>query len=77
MHELKNTEVNLKSVPFQINSNRMSILHFDDAKYGSAICDVAIAITNLFISKANGADINGIKYFIASYYGIDNKIKKA
>ena len=32
LHELKNTEVNLKSVPFQINSNRMSILHFDVTK---------------------------------------------
>lgn len=95
LHELKNIEINLERVPFQINSNRMSILHFDvtknnifyndgkiyfidfdDAKYGPAICDVAIAVTNLFISKANGADINGIKCFIDSYYGIDDKIKK-
>ena len=86
LHELKNIEINLERVPFQINSNRMSILHFDvtknnifyndgkiyfidfdDAKYGPAICDVAIAVTNLFISKANGADINGIKCFLRYY----------
>ena len=59
------------------NDGKIYFIDFDDAKYEPVICDVAIAITNLFISKANGADINGINYSIDSYYGIDDKIKKA
>lgn len=95
IHSLKNEDIKLKKIPFNVDLDRQSILHFDitknniflldekiyfidfdDAKYGPAICDIAIAITNLFISKANGADINGMKLFIDSYYKNDENIKQ-
>ena len=41
---------------------------FDDAKVGPALCDVAIALTNLFISRKNGTDINGMNIFLDAYY---------
>lgn len=94
IHELKNEDINLEKVPFEIEKNRESILHFDitknniflcdekiyfidfdDAKYGPAICDVAIAITNLFITKINGADIEGMKLFINTYYKDNENLK--
>ena len=34
------------------NDGKIYFIDFDDAKYEPVICDVAIAITNLFISKA-------------------------
>ena len=30
---------------------KISFIDFDDAKYGPSVCDVAIAISNLFFSK--------------------------
>ena len=57
-----------------INNDEVFFIDFDDAKYGSAIFDIAIAVTNLFISRAHGADINGINYFINEYY--DNDVEK-
>ena len=58
------TKMNL----FLNNQNKIGIIDFDDAKYGPSICDVAIAITNLFFSKTNGVDIEGVQLFIDSYY---------
>ena len=95
LHRIKVNKFNLKSVPFNIKSDRLSVIHFDitknnifigeddricfidfdDAKWGASVCDVAIAVANLFISKANGLDINGAKAFIDSYYK-DNSLLK-
>lgn len=58
------TKMNL----FINNENNIGIIDFDDAKYGPSICDVAIAIANLFFSKTNGVDIEGVQLFIDSYY---------
>lgn len=51
-----------------ICNDEIYFIDFDDAKFGPAVYDVAIAVTNLFISKSNGANIDGIKYFIDEYY---------
>ena len=48
--------------------NLVGIIDFDDAKYGSSIWDVAIAIGNLFISKTFGIDYVGIANFLGQYY---------
>ena len=97
LHDIKNNRYNLKEIPFEINSNRHSVLHFDvtknnifldvnnnicfidfdDAKFGPSVCDIAIALTNLFISKANGIDTEGMKLFIDSYYRDDKLLKEA
>ena len=53
---------------FVYNGN-IGFIDFDDAVYGDSVCDIAIAILFLFISKSRGIDINGIKVFIDSYYG--------
>jgi len=95
LHSITQNELGLKSVPFEIESNRQSVLHFDitkhniffddekicfidfdDAKFGPSVCDIAIALTNLFISKSSGVDIEGMKLFIDSYYGDDDKTKQ-
>ena len=57
-------------------TNDISFIDFDDAKFGSAVSDVAIALTNLFISRANGADIDGMKLFVNAYYNEDVSLKK-
>lgn len=96
LHGLKDNIFNLNNVPYKVDSNRKSALHFDvtkcnifidvdtdeicfidfdDAKYGPSVCDVAIASTNLFMSKANGVDMNGMKLFIELYYEDDKKLK--
>ena len=60
-----------------VNNEEIYFIDFDDAKYGPAIFDVAIAVTNLFISKVRGADIHGINLFIEEYYNNDaEKIKQ-
>ena len=66
------TKMNL----FLNNQNKIGIIDFDDAKYGPSICDIAIAITNLFFSKTNGVDIEGVKLFIDSYYKNDLDLKQ-
>ena len=96
LHGIKENKFNLKSVPFNIKSDRKSLLHFDitkhnifvdeddkicfidfdDAKWGASVCDVAIAITNLFISRANGLDKDGVDTFIDSYYKEDTSLKE-
>lgn len=59
-----------------INNEEVGFIDFDDAKYGDSICDVAIAISLLFISKKRGIDYSGIKLFIKSYYGDDIDLMK-
>ena len=95
LHKIKVNTFQLSEVPFKINSNRQSVLHFDitkhnifanddkicfidfdDAKFGPSVCDVAIAITNLFISKATGIDEVGMELFINEYYGGDEELKE-
>ena len=56
---------------FKSSNNEISIIDFDDAKYGDSICDIAILIANLFFSKTRGVDLDGMKEFINQYY-IDN-----
>ena len=84
LHNITNNEFALESVPYSVDSDRNSVLHFDitknnifvndvnneicfidfdDAKYGPSVCDVVIAITNLFINRASGANIDGINLF--------------
>ena len=60
---------------FVYNGN-IGFIDFDDAMYGDSVCDIAIAILLLFISKSRGIDINGIKVFIDSYYGEDIYLKQ-
>ncbi len=94
LHKLSENVVNKSSIPFDVYSERKSILHFDitknnifenngeiifidfdDAKYGPSICDVAIAITNLFISKNNGADVKKMLYFLDCYYYREEQLR--
>ena len=56
---------------FKNSNNEISIIDFDDAKYGDSICDIAILIANLFFSKTRGVDLGSTKDFIDQYY-IDN-----
>ena len=53
---------------FKNSKNGISIIDFDDAKYGDSICDIAILIANLFFSKTRGVDLDGMKEFINQYY---------
>ena len=98
LHSINSNRFNVEAIPYSIDANRQSILHFDitkhnifinqednnticfidfdDAKFGPSVCDVAIAITNLFISKAKGADKVGMELFIRKYYGDDRKLKE-
>ena len=61
-----------------INESRKDIcfIDFDDAKFGPSVCDVAIAITNLFISKKYGVDRNGINLLIDWYYRDNEALKQ-
>ena len=56
---------------FKTSNQEISIIDFDDAKYGDSICDIAILSANLFFSKTRGVDLDGMKEFINQYY-IDN-----
>ena len=59
-----------------VDDENICFIDFDDAKFGPSVCDVAIALTNLFISKANGIDIHGMKNFIDAYYQDDMILKE-
>lgn len=59
-----------------IDEGKIGFIDFDDAKYGESVCDVAIAIGNLFFSKSRGVDLEGTKLFIDTYYGSDKKLKE-
>ena len=59
------------------NNSKIVIIDFDDAKFGASVCDVAIAIANLFFSKRRGVDKEGYKKFIEVYYSDEKEeIKK-
>ena len=55
---------------------KVGFIDFDDAKFGEAVCDVAILIANLFFSKTKGVNLDGINKFIDAYYLKDFKLKK-
>ncbi len=59
-----------------ISNNKIYFIDFDDAKYGSAVCDIAILISNLFFSKTHGTDLEGVKIFIDEYYCNEHELKK-
>ena len=61
---------------FKNDSNEISIIDFDDAKYGDPVCDVAILIANLFFSKTRGVDLAGMKKFIDEYYSDEIELKE-
>ena len=50
------------------NNNHIGFIDFDDAKYGDSVCDIAILLSFLFISKKRGVDNEGIKLFLDNYY---------
>lgn len=56
-------------------NNKIGFIDFDDAKYGSSVCDVAILVALIFFSKKRGIDVVGLNTFIDNYYGSDNDIK--
>lgn len=58
-----------------INNDKIGFIDFDDAKFGEAICDIAILIANLFFSKTRGVNLEGAKKFINSYYLDDLQLK--
>ena len=51
-----------------VDKDQVYFIDFDDSKYGDCICDAAIMISFLFLSKTNGADLEGIKCFIKEYF---------
>ena len=51
-----------------INNDKIGFIDFDDAKYGDSICDVAILLSFLFISKKRGIDNKKINIFLDNYY---------
>lgn len=60
---------------FKRIDGKISIIDFDDAKYGESVCDIAILIANLFFSKTRGIDLEGMKEFINQYYANDLELK--
>jgi len=57
------------------HKGEIGIIDFDDAKYGDAICDIAILIANLFFSKTRGVDREGMQEFIKEYYRNEPALK--
>lgn len=57
------------------NDSQIGFIDFDDSKYGDSVCDVAILISFLFVSKKRGINNDGINIFIDSYYGEDNELR--
>lgn len=55
--------------------NNIGFIDFDDAKYGSSICDISILIALLFFSKKRGVDTNNLNLFIDTYYDKDLDLK--
>lgn len=61
---------------FKRFDGKVSIIDFDDAKYGKSVCDIAILIANLFFTKTRGIDLEGMKEFVDQYYMNDLELKK-
>lgn len=56
--------------------SQIGFIDFDDAKYGPAVVDVAIAISLLYFSRSRGVDIEGLKAFLNEYYDTEELRKK-
>lgn len=56
-----------------IINNKIGFIDFDDAKYGDSICDVAILLSFLFVSKKIGVDNEKINIFLDNYYDKSEK----
>ena len=56
-----------------INDKQVGFIDFDDAKYGDSLCDIAILISFLFVSKKWGIDNKNINLFLDNYYKEDEK----
>ena len=52
-------------------SDKIGFIDFDDSKYGDSICDIAILLCFLFVSKKRGIDNKNIKLFLDNYYRED------
>ena len=57
------------------NNGVVEFIDFDDAKYGESVIDISILIALFFVSSKIGVDIDGIRYFVDSYYGDDVDLK--
>lgn len=55
-----------------INNNQIGFIDFDDAKYGDSVCDIAILLSFLFVSKKRGIDSKNINLFLDCYYKNDS-----
>lgn len=51
-----------------VHGDKVGFIDFDDAKYGDSVCDVAILLSLLFVSKRNGVNNKGIRLFLDNYY---------
>lgn len=56
-----------------INNDKIGFIDFDDAKYGDSVCDIAILLSFLFVSKKRGVDNKNINIFLDSYYKEDSE----
>lgn len=56
--------------------NQIGFIDFDDSRYGSSVCDIAILISDVFFSKIRGVDIEDVNTFIDEYYGNELQLKK-
>ena len=59
-----------------IHQNKIGFIDFDDAMYGDSVCDVAILLSCLFVSKTRGIDHQNIHLFLDSYYEGEEELKK-
>ena len=57
------------------NDGDISFIDFYDAKYGESVIDISILIALFFVSSKTGVDLDGIRYFVDSYYGDDVDLK--
>ena len=57
------------------NDEDIAFIDFDDAKYGESVIDVSILIALFFVSSKTGVNLEGIRYFVDSYYGDDVDLK--
>ena len=57
------------------NDGDIAFIDFDDAKYGESVIDISILIALFFVSSKTGVNLEGIRYFVDSYYGDDVDLK--
>lgn len=56
-------------------NNQIAIIDFDDSKFGDSVCDIAILIVNLFISKKHGFYLEEMEKFLDEYYFNEIELK--